>query len=168
MFSEDVEESLMNLGRLISEVRFRKMPDSAIVELLCEKSSGIRIHLDLVAPLRISEGSGISWLNQVASARLASEFLSDWRELSQFSALKELDLAIHPMGESSFDTRDLAEMQRAILNLEDLRRLTFDVSELYPDQADALRRVMTFQKSELKVSFRERNNGRKKNRRQRE
>lgn len=168
MYSDEVEETLMNLGSLISEVRFRKMPDSDIVELLCEKSSGMRIHLDLIAPILVSEAHEISWLEKVASARLASEFLSDWAELGRFSALEELDLTIPPMGESSFDPRDLAGMQLAIFNLVGLRRLTIDVTNLYPDEVDELKRAMIFQRSDLEVSFRERTSGRKRLRRHRE
>lgn len=162
MFSDEVEEALMNLGRIISEVRFKKMPEHEVLELLCEKSSGTRIYLDLVAPISLSEASDISCAHHVASVRLKSEFLSDWAELERFSALEELELTISPPGKSSFDPRDLAGMQLVILNLQNLRRLTLDVSNLYPDQLGEIKRAMIFHRPDLEVSFRERNKGRKR------
>ena len=144
MFSEEVEDLLMSLGKTITEIHFAKLPNSAVLDLLCEEHAALEIHLDLDSPMRLSEGGDGAWHARVVSARLESDGFCDWKSIDYFPQLRELELTVTPYDANQVDRRDLAAMHSALLNLTHLRHLVIDTSGYETDASAQIRATMNF------------------------
>ena len=151
MKSDELEELLVSLGRQISEIRFKVMPDPEILELICEKNERLRIHLSLETPLRLGELQD-SWCTHVVSANLQSDGLSDWAEIHYFASLKELELSVTWRSDGELDYRDVDAMRLALLNLPELRHLLIDTRKVGARIADQIDRLLVFPGSQIVLS----------------
>lgn len=160
MVSDEVEALLISLGRKLTELRFRSMPETAVLDLLCEANDSLDIHLALHDPLPISTESPDVWQSHVVTARLESDSLCDWEGISYFSRIRELELVI--TSENDLDDRDLVDMQLALLNLPQLRLLTINVTKLTANSVEQVSRRLIFPGSAISCEIRKQ--GRRKKR----
>ena len=164
MLSEDAKDLIISLGKCISEVRFKKTPDRYVLDFLFDECDETAISFDLRIRLPLMEYGEFEWAKNVISAHLSSDGFSDWEAIPNFIKLRELVLTVVPYDPDYVDTRDVADMQLALLNLPDLRSLVVDIAGFSQEATALIEQRLIFPCSQIAFELKKKTSRRTKRR----
>lgn len=146
-------ESLIELGKSIDEIFFKELPDSGLLNELCDGAHNIRIHFPLKKAAYLNEYSESPCDGKIVSANFETDIFTDSIELYKLPYLETLILTCKRKNIERLDKQDLHDMQLAIENLGELKSVTFNIPNLKTPLVEEFKLAMRFSSSSLKVLF---------------
>ncbi len=151
---EDSEYCLAELGSLIKDIYFCKIPSIFFLNALSEENGEIRFHLPLYEVYeRLGENSGSNCNANIISVNLETDILTDSEFLWEYPNLSNLVLTCTNSIATMLDDRDIKDMNSAIMNLTELKSLTFNISEMQDHPIKQIENFFYPPPSGIKVSF---------------
>lgn len=137
---ESVFDFLADLGRSIDEIKFNKIPSDKVFEALIEKNSNIRFDMLNAEAVYLVEGI---YSANVIAARFKTDIFIDSVTLYEYSKLENLIIECTNSADY-IDVQDLSDMQLAIVNLTNLKKLELDVRKMKPDAVKQIENYIKF------------------------
>ena len=168
MIESDEYEIFNKFGGFVDEIRFSRIPNTSILEALSEgffaKTAGgskldeeVRFYfpLDTAVDIDEYECSGVN--GSIYSANFNTDCFMEWCEIQSFPNLRSLVLTFNILESDYVDDRDIRNMQIALLNLDRLELIVFDVSSVQRQSQEQvlsqIEEVMRFSCDNRKIEF---------------